>query len=163
MKGRPEPINSYERGLLARIDEFGWSVTSVADPQNMSPPFSYSIGMYERFEQPEVLVIGQRPQLGLSIVNTYGHRLKASEYFVCGRNYAGFLLNFDVTFIDIDAEMASKTYTLSARWFYRGTQFPLRQVVWPDKSGNYPWDAGWRRDFDSQQPILGAPPRSTIN
>lgn len=28
-------------------------------------------------------------------------------------------------------------------WFYRGVEFPTRQLVWPDKQGVFPWQEGF--------------------
>lgn len=162
MRARPQPKDSYEQKLLSRIDQFGWSITSVADPENRQPSFSYSIGIFETFKQPEVLVIGQRPQLGCVMINLYGNRLKRGETFTSNHRYAGFIEGFDIFLIEVDAAASSQTYTRSARWLYSGTDFPLRQMVWPDTQGNFPWDDVWPESFDQQQPILGAPPGSKL-
>ena len=30
-----------------------------------------------------------------------------------------------------------------ARWFYAGDGFEVFQIVWPDTSNRFPWDAGF--------------------
>lgn len=155
---RPVPKHDYEVKLLQRIDEFGWSVTSVADAEPEFLPFSYSIGIFETLGRPEALVIGRRAEVGHWMINEYGDRSKRGEVFDFGRPYGGFLRNFDVAFIPVDAALASESYTRSARWLYSGTSYPLVQIVWPDLSGNFPWQPGWPEALSKQQPMLGPSP-----
>ena len=42
-----------------------------------------------------------------------------------------------------------------AVWAYEGDSFPCVQMVWPDKQGRWPWDAGVREGFAASQPVLG--------
>jgi hypothetical protein len=41
-----------------------------------------------------------------------------------------------------------------ARWFYRGDEFPLLQLVWPDKAGRFPGEPGANPALARQQPLL---------
>jgi hypothetical protein len=41
-----------------------------------------------------------------------------------------------------------------ALWFYCGMGFPVLQVVWPDRSGHFPWDPKCVLDA-LIQPVLG--------
>jgi hypothetical protein len=49
-------------------------------------------------------------------------------------------------------------YTTWTDWYYERKGFSLRQLVWPDKTGTFPWQAGFREEFRRLQPILGEPP-----
>jgi hypothetical protein len=43
-----------------------------------------------------------------------------------------------------------------SRWFYSGDEFPCVQLVWPDKKGRFPWDAGIEESFKRLQPDITA-------
>lgn len=41
-----------------------------------------------------------------------------------------------------------------SRWFYRGDNFEAWQILFPDKSGLFPWDKEASPEFKSYQPNL---------
>jgi hypothetical protein len=40
-------------------------------------------------------------------------------------------------------------------WYYKGNVFPLYQIVWPSKQGNFPWHSDASESFVRWQPVLG--------
>jgi hypothetical protein len=42
-----------------------------------------------------------------------------------------------------------------ARWYYDGDDFPVQQVVWPSKTGLFPWHPEASIEFRAKQPVLG--------
>jgi Domain of unknown function (DUF4262) len=42
-----------------------------------------------------------------------------------------------------------------ARWYYEGDGFPLYQIVWPARSGQFPWDRLASAEFKRAQPVIG--------
>ena len=45
-----------------------------------------------------------------------------------------------------------------ACWAYEGEEFPVVQLVWPDKQGRWPWEDGVRAGFRDAQPVLAMRP-----
>ena len=43
-----------------------------------------------------------------------------------------------------------------SRWFYGGDEFPCVQLIWPDRSNIFPWEAGFELDFEGEQPDLSS-------
>jgi len=41
-----------------------------------------------------------------------------------------------------------------AIWFYNGRQFPVLQLVWPDKTGRFPGEEGVAESLATLQPLL---------
>jgi hypothetical protein len=39
-------------------------------------------------------------------------------------------------------------------WFYRGWEFPLLQLMWPDRDGRFPGERGAATGLARQQPLL---------
>ena len=75
-------MNEYERNILADIDEYGCSVTSVIDPNGNEPPFSYSIGIAKSSDAPELIVVGLDSKISHWLINEYNRRVKAGERFL---------------------------------------------------------------------------------
>ena len=159
MRQRPEPEDDADRDLIAKIDKFGWAVRLVGDAEGDSPNFQYSAGITDRCGSPELLVIGLAQKVGHWVVNEYAQRCVAGETFDAGRTYDGFLEGHLIIFLDVDSRLASAEYTTWTDWYYQRKGFPLRQLVWPDKAGVFPWQAGFPEELRRLQPILGKPPQ----
>lgn len=91
-------MEDYERNILKHIDEYGCSVTSVFDPDEKEPPFTYSIGIAKSSGAPELIIVGLGSKLSLWMVNEYNRRCRAGERFQPGVLYLGFLEGFAVQF-----------------------------------------------------------------
>lgn len=142
-----------EQRILKDIEQFGCHVTSVFDPKQEEPSFSYSIGLTKTLGAPEVIIVGVRPELGHSLVNIFMDRVRAGELFVAGTPYLGFLNGFPVYFRQV-LEAHRKTYMLSATWLYGGTDYQALQIVYPTTDGIWPWDAAASDWFRGNQPLL---------
>lgn len=156
MRQRPRPEDDADRKLMSMIDEHGWAVRIVGDPDGKLPTFHYSAGMYERTGQPELLVIGLNHEVGHWVVNEYGRRCTLGEKFQAGQIYDEFLEGHRVTFVEVDWRAASNAYTSWTAWYYSPDGFPLLQLVWPDpKTSVFPWEPGFRDEIRDAQPVLG--------
>lgn len=91
-------MEQYERNILQHIEEHGCSVTSVFDPKEVEPPFSYSIGIAKSSAAPELIIIGLGSKLSHWMINEYNCRVRAGEQFLPGVLYLGFLEGFAVQF-----------------------------------------------------------------
>jgi Domain of unknown function (DUF4262) len=47
-----------------------------------------------------------------------------------------------------------------ARWYYKGNNFPLYQIVWPSTDGHFPWNPSATESFRRWQAVLGEHPGS---
>ena len=45
-----------------------------------------------------------------------------------------------------------------ARWYYRGNDFPLYQIVWPSREGLFPWHPNASKEFKVAQPVIAQAP-----
>jgi len=155
----PEPKNDYETKLIRTVQEDGWQVTSVIDPERKEPGFAYSIGIYETMKRPEILIIGVHPRTAARMINSYGENLRIGV-----RNHEAGAVKFDLLpgfeVIFIEANEAAKTnYARSCKWYYQGVSFPLVQCVWQSEDHIWPWDAGAGEALKRDQPLCGEIPQ----
>lgn len=146
-------MDEYEKNIHKNIAEYGCSITSVFDPEEREPPFSYSIGIARTTSAPEVIVVGLKPELSHWLVNEYNRRAKAGQALVPGVLYLGFLEGFAVRFGPV-ARAHRKTYMRSACWLHEGSDFEALQLIWPDTAGIWPWDPQADEGFRALQPLL---------
>jgi len=131
--------------FLEIIDKFGWHVMSVAPRTNSEDKeewFSYSTGLYLRFHQPEIIVLGLDSDTGTRIVNEIGNQMKKGQTFQPGIDYEDiFADGVPCQFRPVHHSQYGE-YVCFSSWFYETTDFPVWQCFWPDRRGVYPWLPG---------------------
>lgn len=150
-------MNEAEKKIVADIEEFGCHITSVFDSTGESPSFTYSTGISKSLDAAELIIIGLPNKLASSVVNNYMRRIREGEKFEVEKFYPDFLANFDITFGSVSAK-SKEEFLLSSCWFYE-KKFEALQLVFPNTSGVWPWDAKADEDFHAIQPCLSTEPK----
>src|ERR1700682_4089538 len=85
-----EGVSPADAKFLEIIEKYGWHVMSVAPRLNSDCKeewFSYSTGLFFRFGQPEIIVLGLDSDTGTRIVNEVGEQMKKGRKFATGIDY----------------------------------------------------------------------------
>jgi hypothetical protein len=138
-------VDDSEGKALSDIEEFGCHLIHVFEDE-VSPKFTYSIGIQKCTKQPELIITGLNRELAHSIINKYNARIKNGEMFLSERMYSDFIEGFDVTFKVVD-QNKYKEYMGWACWLYRGKDFSAYQLIFPSTSGKWPWDTDAPDDY----------------
>lgn len=69
------------------IQEYGCNVISVFDPEELTPCFSYSIGIQETSGVPDAIVVGLKSTLGGFMINEYYRQVRTGNRFKRGVLY----------------------------------------------------------------------------
>ncbi|NJR52844.1 MAG: DUF4262 domain-containing protein [Leptolyngbyaceae cyanobacterium CSU_1_3] len=146
-------MDSTEQKVVDDIAKYGWHAIKIMGDSE-GPAFAYSIGLYETYHHPEIILFGLPLSLMHEIMNVISNEIKAGKGFQTGVRYESILDNYEVTFLAVNqADYAA--YLGYALWYYQGTSFPVLQCVWPNRNGAFPWEAEADQQFQMQQPILG--------
>lgn len=62
-------MNEAEIKIIENIDKYGCQVTSVFDPKEKDPNFTYTVGITKKESQPELIILGLRSELAHWIAN----------------------------------------------------------------------------------------------
>lgn len=153
---RLPPINEYERDVLANVEKFGWQSTHVHPTATSSSPlpFTYSVGLYSSFHQPEFLVIGLDRKRAEAIIRDLADFARSGNMIPLDRPSDASPGGVSCAFVPVPRNRYND-YVFSALWYYAEVEFPLYQAVWPDESGWYPWNKGAPADVLARQPVLG--------
>ncbi len=149
----PTPEDDLDRKLLADVERVGWSVLGI-EAHEEGPDFAYSLGIFHTLNHPEILIMGLRMTTAQQFINNIGDAIRAGRRFQGGDRSDEFAEGFPLAFVEVDPRWYRK-YVGYARWFYRGSGFPLLQCVWPDKQGLFPWEPEYDSRFFQAQRILG--------
>jgi len=147
-------MDKFEEKALNDINEYGCHILHVMEEDNY-PRFTYSIGIEKISNQPEIIITGLKQEIAHWMVNEYNSRVKAGEVFKAGEFYSDFLEGFEVTFREVEKKHYSE-YFGWGNWLYKGDDFRVLQLIYPNTSGIWPWDKNAPEDFTWFVPKLYA-------
>jgi len=141
------------RELLEAVAEHKAHVVHVTEDDG-APKFSYTVGLWHHFEQPEVIVFGLAVEAAEDLLQGVVAACEDGARFAHGDRREGLLVGFAVRFLDVPVDVG-RDYLGAATWAYQGADYRSLQLVWPDKEKRWPWQEGVRQGFRDVQPLLG--------
>lgn len=153
------PADRYdelERRAVRTVREHGWHVMLVADDGHCGhpdhrhdepaddgepePAFAYTVGLAHRVGHPELLVSGLDPALMHGVLNGVARRVLEGRRLRPGDVLEDVLPGVPVL-VARASPAARRGVLLWAGWFHRRVPEAL-VVVWPTRSGLFPWQPG---------------------
>lgn len=126
---------------MAAVSEFGVHLVHDRDEQ---PPYAHTVGLFENFLHPEVIVFGLEEAETVAPLETIRTHVAAGGHFL-----DGYRENFPEpgrdAFFQPFPQFAYDEYLDVANWFYKSRDYPVLQYVWADATNCFPWD----EDFDA--------------
>ena len=139
--------------LQENIDLYGLQVQHVLEDESC-PGFSYSIGLFETYKHPEIIMVGLKQQLAHTLINNMAYDIKEGKAFIPFAFASDIIDDFDCYIIKVD-KANYDSYVGQAQNYYGGDDFPLIQCIYPTVKGIYPWEDEWPEEIKDLQPILG--------
>jgi hypothetical protein len=153
MENHEEHDKQAKEKIISDIKEYDCHLALI-ESDNYLPGFVYSIGLFEKFQHPEVIVFGLKTDVMGDIINHLRDEIRTGKTFKSGTNYSGFLEGFEIQFLDVNQESYSD-YFGYAGWYYKNEfDFPALQLVWPDKESKWPWENDFNENWKFKQPLL---------
>lgn len=152
-----EPADETDVKMLADVREYGWHVVGIPDDDE-GPGFAFTVGVYLRTLQPEILMMGVPIEPAHRVLNAIAEHLMTGEVIVPEERYTGFVDGREVIFRPIHQSQFHE-YLGCANWFYRplGSAFPAFQCIWPDLQGRFPHEDDFDIRFGDRQIDLSQP------
>lgn len=142
-----------KKEILEHIEQYGCHL-ALLSPTDYLPGFAYSIGLYKKFGHPELICFGLHQDVLGAVLNHGRDLVKSGEKLKTGVPYDGFLQGYAVQFIEVNKEFYPN-YVGYGCWFYEyDIEFPLYQLVWPDKQHKWPWEEEFNPNWKLKQPLL---------
>jgi hypothetical protein len=145
-------MDAAEQKVHDDIAAYGWHAVNVFEDE-VGPGFQYSIGFYRSFSHPEVLILGQRSNVMHGMLTRIATGLREGRRYDTGRAADDILDGYLCMFRPIPGD-AVPFYLGWATWYYGEESFPSLQCIWPDTSGQYPWDPEASAELKRREPIL---------
>ncbi len=145
-------LDRHEQDFVAQIREFGWHSMNVFQDEE-GPGFSYTTGFWVGLGVPEVILFSLDSQVAHDVLWDVYRDAKNGRQFPVGVRASGIFANVDSFLIPVGKQHYAE-YLGWSSWFYGGDEFPCVQLVWPDKEGRFPWQAGIEKEFRCLQPDI---------
>lgn len=142
-------------GWMIEID--GYAIEPVpADPAT-SPPragYTYTIGLTTNAGFPEVVVFGLTPVAAKGLIGLVVDAVRGGTEIPLDVDLVGLLDNeLRCRFVNVDLGEWGPMFTTAQAW-YNGEPFSVVQLVYPDRNGFMPDEAGFDRRMRFAQPLL---------
>jgi hypothetical protein len=140
------------------IETNGWALEPVAavhDADQRRPAYAYSIGMPDAVGFADVAVFGLAPVAANGLVTLVADACRGGTDIPVGVELVGLLDNdLRCYFAPIDTQAASDFFWTATAW-YRGEPYEMVQLLFPDRSGNMPYEPDYEQRMRLAQPVLG--------
>lgn len=145
-------VDAFHARVERDMRDFGISVISVGPSEN-SPTFTYSVGFFQIY-QPDVIIFGLSPLIATALLNDLYSKVSAGEIRVRDWLVDTSLANLPMTFRRADPDKIDEWMTATFAWSRKklGRDPECYVMVWPDREGKFPWDAGFDERFRGIQP-----------
>jgi hypothetical protein len=152
-----EAKDEAEQKALDDIRKHGLHLIHVQD-DSQGPGFTYSIGLFENYAHPEIIIFGLKLELASILLNNMAFDIKEGKTFTPREFHEGVLDDFLCYFGEVPP-VHFREFVGWARWFYEGDNFQLLQCVYPTVKGIFPWQANFPEDTRWHCPMLIEPPK----
>ncbi|MEO7398611.1 MAG: DUF4262 domain-containing protein [Ilumatobacteraceae bacterium] len=140
------------------IESAGWALEPVQPNPATDPPlpaYAYTIGLPALTGFAEIALFGLQPVAARGLVGLVVDMLRDGTEIPRGVELVGLLDNdLRALFAPIDLGIYAPFFQTAVSW-YRGTPFEMVQLLWPDRNGFLPTEAGYARSMRLAQPVLG--------
>jgi len=140
------------------IETHGWAMEPVPARHDVDPPLAgyvYTIGYPEAFGFPEVVFFGLQPVAARGMFDMIADLLRGGTDIPIGVEVTGL---FDGELRSVFAPVPTDDVAgwFEAAWAWRrGASFDVVQLLWPDRNGFLPTEAGFDRRLVLAQPVIG--------
>ena len=132
--------NTTRAELADNIKKHRWLVFSVVG--DAQPLYSYTVGLFETFGHPEIVLSGLDIDLAQDLLNDIGNAVAQGLVRIPDRLYDDVLDSYPCLFKAVPVTTYEQ-YFGRALVFYGDTLFPVLQCLWPDAQSRFPGDEGY--------------------
>ena len=140
------------------IETNGYALEVVPPDPNSDPPqpgYSYTVNFPDHVGFPDVAVFGLTPVATRGLIGLVGETLSGGTEIPVGAEIVGLLDNeLRCCFAPVDLGEWAPLFATAQAW-YRGDDFEMVQLVYPDRNGFLPYEAGFDQRLRYAQPVIG--------
>ncbi len=140
------------------IETSGWALEPVPADPDVTPPtpgYSYTIGLPALTGFAEIVICGLTSAAASGLLRLVVDMLQGGTEIPLGVELLGLLDNeLRCVFAPVGLAEHGHLFATANAW-YRGAQFDMVQLLWPDRNGFLPTEVGFAQNLRLAQPVLG--------
>ena len=152
MQRDPRCENAEDEEIIRAVAADGWYVLIILEKDD-TPGWAFSVGLYENFKHPEVVIFGLAPEVLQDVVNSVAEDVRSGKSFEIDGMYPDLIDTYACTFKPVN-KVWYDDFLGYANWFYQSHDYPALQCIWPDKNNIFPWDPEFNPHWLWGQPLL---------
>ena len=141
------------------IETKGWALEPVQPDADADPPvpaYAYTIGLPALTNFAEIVVFGLQPVAATGLIGLVVDMLEGGTEIPLAVELVGLLDNeLRCVFAPVDVQQWAGFFSTATSW-YRGQPFEMVQLLWPDRNGFLPTEAGYAQNMRLAQPVIGS-------
>jgi hypothetical protein len=145
------------------VETDGFAVEPVLPDATTEPPqpaYAYTIGFPAHVAFPEVVVFGLTPVAARGLLGLVADARRGGTEIPLDVELVGLLDNeLRCRFSPVDLDVWGEWFGTAAAW-YRGAPFDLVQLIYPDRKGFLPYEAGYEQRMRLAQPVIASVEKS---
>jgi hypothetical protein len=141
-----------ERRVIANIAEYGWHCVGIS-AEGQEAGYAFTVGLFHTYRHPELVIFGLRDEAAHGILNLAAEAARTERPLDLAVPSDELIEGYQCCFVEVPKSNYQE-YVGFCRWFYKGNGFPLYQIVWPSRSGLYPWHPDASQEFKLAQPVI---------
>ncbi|HYO66953.1 MAG TPA: DUF4262 domain-containing protein, partial [Archangium sp.] len=128
---------AYDRAdafIERHVRDTGWAVQLIPEGEgDDEPAFAYTTGLFHNYGHAELIIFGLALEDMHVMLNDCGELVKSGRKLEPGQKLGDILAEgYDVLFREVKDPQSYRQHVGYALAFYKGRDFPLLQVLWPD-------------------------------
>jgi hypothetical protein len=141
--------------IRLHVPEHGRHILRV---MSADPPYGYTIGLASTTSQHEICIVGrQTTEETHEPLSAIARTMRAGRVLTVGEPMDDLVEGLRLMAIDVpDPDPERFAYNA---WYYEGAPFAMRQMVYADSAGRFPWEPGCDPAVVARQMLLGPAPR----
>jgi hypothetical protein len=141
------------------IRDAGVSLIAVGR-DSQGPGFMYTIGLVEKHEHPELIIVGVPRDVGKWLLDALASKVKDGKRFMPDLKYVGILEPpYRLAVRDVHRDYFPE-YLGTALRYYGKVNFSAEQIFLPDVNDLMPWEEGYEAKVPADLRLLYLPPSS---
>ncbi len=140
------------------IESAGFAVEPVPPQPDADPPqagYTYTIGFPAYTGFADVVVFGLTPVAARGLIGLVAELLEGGTEIPIGAEVVGLLDNeLRARFAPVDLGEWGHLFEVAASW-YRRDDFEVVQLIYPDRNGFMPYEAGFDQRMRFAEPVIG--------
>jgi hypothetical protein len=141
-----------EQKVIDDVAKFGWHCVHI-QAEGEFVEYTFTVGLLQTYKHPELIIFGLPAMVSHQILTTAADAARSGAPLDLSQPTDELLEDYPCCFAKVP-RAKYREHVGFARWYYEGDDFTLYQVIWPCRSGFYPWHPRATAEFKRAQPVI---------